>query len=79
MLYLQHDFYNIIFKIKHKLYIALGLAPPPLKEKLWVRTCHSPISCVFNICFKIILPSAPRCSKRRGGGGEFAYIDRIHR
>jgi hypothetical protein len=26
MLYLQHDFYNIIFKIKHKLYIASGSA-----------------------------------------------------
>jgi hypothetical protein len=26
-LYLQHDFYNIIFKIKHKLYIASGSAP----------------------------------------------------
>jgi hypothetical protein len=25
--YLRHDFYNIIFKIKHKLYIAPGLAP----------------------------------------------------
>jgi len=24
--YLRHDFYNIIFKIKHKLYIALGSA-----------------------------------------------------
>jgi hypothetical protein len=29
MLYLQHDFYNIVFKIKHKLYIASGLPPPP--------------------------------------------------
>jgi hypothetical protein len=27
MLYLQKDFYNIIFKIKRKLYIALGSAP----------------------------------------------------
>jgi hypothetical protein len=24
MLYLQHDFYNIIFKMKHKLHIASG-------------------------------------------------------
>jgi hypothetical protein len=38
MLYLQHDFYKIIFKIKHKLYIASGSAPPPLKEKFRVRT-----------------------------------------
>jgi hypothetical protein len=29
MLYLQQDFYTIIFKIKHKLYIASGSAPPP--------------------------------------------------
>jgi hypothetical protein len=33
ILYLQHDFYNIIFKIKHKLYIATESAltslPPP--------------------------------------------------
>ena len=27
MLYLQHDFRNIIFKIKHKLYIASGSLP----------------------------------------------------
>jgi hypothetical protein len=29
MLYLQHDFYNRIFKIKHKLYATSGSAPPP--------------------------------------------------
>jgi hypothetical protein len=29
MLYLRHYFYNIIFNIKHKLYIASGSAPPP--------------------------------------------------
>jgi hypothetical protein len=29
MLCLQHDFYNIIFKIKHKLYIDSGSASPP--------------------------------------------------
>jgi hypothetical protein len=33
MLYLQHDFYNIIFKMEHKLDIALGSAPPPPKKK----------------------------------------------
>jgi hypothetical protein len=39
ILYLQHDFYNIILKIKHKLYIASVLAPPPrAKEKFRVRT-----------------------------------------
>jgi hypothetical protein len=35
MLYLQHDFYNTIFKIKHRLYIASGSAPS--KETFWVR------------------------------------------
>jgi hypothetical protein len=29
VLYLQHDFDNIIFKIEHKIYIASGLGPPP--------------------------------------------------
>jgi hypothetical protein len=29
MLYFQHDFYNIIFKIKRKQYIAQWSAPPP--------------------------------------------------
>jgi hypothetical protein len=28
-LYLRHDFYYIIFKNKHKLYIASGSVPPP--------------------------------------------------
>jgi hypothetical protein len=32
MLYLQYGFYNIIFKIKHKLYIASGSAPTPRKN-----------------------------------------------
>jgi hypothetical protein len=27
MLYLRHDFYNIIFKLKHKLYIVSGSSP----------------------------------------------------
>jgi hypothetical protein len=33
-LYLRHAFYNIIFKIKHKLYIASGSAPrsPQMKN-----------------------------------------------
>ena len=37
MLQLRHDFYNIIFKIKHKLYIASGSAPAPSSEKFWMR------------------------------------------
>jgi hypothetical protein len=37
MLYL-HDFYNVTLKMKHKLHIAPGTAPPPSsKEKSWVR------------------------------------------
>jgi hypothetical protein len=27
-LYLRHDFYNVLFKIKHKLFIASGSGPP---------------------------------------------------
>jgi hypothetical protein len=34
-LYLWHDFYNTIFKIKYKLYIASWSAPPPLKKDFW--------------------------------------------
>jgi hypothetical protein len=36
-LYLQQEFYKVIFKIKHKLHIASGSAPP--KEKFWLCTC----------------------------------------
>jgi hypothetical protein len=40
MLYLQHDFYKIIFKIKCKLCIAsVSAPPPPSKENFWVRVC----------------------------------------
>jgi hypothetical protein len=44
MLCLRHDFYNIIFKIKNKLYIASGTAPPPPpgpNEKFLVLTCST--------------------------------------
>jgi hypothetical protein len=34
-----YDSYNIIFKIKNKVYIASGSAPPPPTQKFWVRTC----------------------------------------
>jgi hypothetical protein len=33
MLHLQHEFYNLIFKIKHKLYIASGCPRPSLCER----------------------------------------------
>ena len=36
MLYLRHEFYNIISKIEHKLHVASGSAP---SETFWVRTC----------------------------------------
>jgi hypothetical protein len=39
MLCLQRDLYNIIFKMKHILYIASGSTPP--KEKFWIFTCTS--------------------------------------
>jgi hypothetical protein len=35
-LYLWNKFCNIVFKIKHNLYAALGSAPTP-NEKLWVH------------------------------------------
>jgi hypothetical protein len=34
VMYLQHDFYNTILKITHKLYIAAGSAPPPPPGKI---------------------------------------------
>jgi hypothetical protein len=40
MLYLRHDFYNIIFTIKHKLYIASGSDPPPPQRK--IQDAHLP-------------------------------------
>jgi hypothetical protein len=56
MLYLQHNFDNIIFKIKHKLYIASGSAPPPFpSEKFGVRTCAFRISPSRTTCDLITL------------------------
>jgi hypothetical protein len=51
MVYLQHDFYNIFFKIKYKSYIASESVPrppppPPPMEEFWVRIC--PEACVFD-------------------------------
>jgi hypothetical protein len=40
MLYLQLDFYNIIFKMKHKL---CSLRVSPSKEKFWVSACIATI------------------------------------
>jgi hypothetical protein len=41
MLCSQRDFCNIVFKIKRKLYIASGSAPPPPNEKFWIyMTSH---------------------------------------
>jgi hypothetical protein len=39
ILSIQHDFYNRIFKIKHKLYtFSRSAPPPPRSETFWVRT-----------------------------------------
>jgi hypothetical protein len=38
MLYLQHVFYNRIYKTKYKLYIASGSSTPPPKKTIWLRT-----------------------------------------
>jgi hypothetical protein len=59
MLYLQNDFYNIIFKTIKNLYIAPGPVPPPppaqgkivgacLSERVLlrlIRACDCPSSC----------------------------------
>jgi hypothetical protein len=47
--YLQRGLHNITFKIKHKLYVASGSAPPPPDEKFWVRTCDEPVSFPYHI------------------------------
>jgi hypothetical protein len=39
-LYLQHKYCNVIFKMKLKVYIASGSAPPSPNYKLWMRTCN---------------------------------------
>jgi hypothetical protein len=39
MLYVQHDFYNITFKIKQIIYnLRFSTPPPARKEIFWVRT-----------------------------------------
>ena len=38
----SHDFYNIIIKIKYKLYLATGSAPPLPSKIFYVRTCKDP-------------------------------------
>ena len=50
-LYAQHDFYIIIFKMKHKFYIASESAPS--NEKFWV--------CTWSIANQLlIVPSSSR-------------------
>jgi len=39
-LYIRYDFYNMSFKMKHKLYAAFWVCTvPPPSDKLWVHTC----------------------------------------
>jgi hypothetical protein len=47
MLYLRHDFYNVIFNIKHKLYTASGSAysSPPPPQKILVAHLVSDTGC----------------------------------
>jgi len=54
---LRLHFYNVIFKIKHKLYIRPQQQPPPrpapLSEKFSSRTCVGytlTIPCAFMMC-----------------------------
>jgi hypothetical protein len=60
ILHLQHDFYNTIFKITHKLYIASGSAPRPqgnilgvhlekimLLEAIKSEVAHGPVALVI--------------------------------
>jgi hypothetical protein len=61
MLYLQHDFYNIIFKIKLCI-VPRSAPPPPSKEKFCVQACFPPcvkvLSHIVNIPISVhaVLP-----------------------
>jgi hypothetical protein len=46
VLYLQHDFYNIIFKITYKLYIASGSPPPPPPDQEKIIVAHVVCICI---------------------------------
>jgi hypothetical protein len=70
MLCLRHDFYNIIFKIKHKLYIASGSAPLPKKNSgcapgfsrktaswtSWIATWSSAYQWYCSMEFYLLIP-----------------------
>lgn len=49
-LYLRRDFYNMIFKIKHKLLASWSAptSPPPPNENFWERTCVAPSRILWN-------------------------------
>jgi hypothetical protein len=47
MLYLLCDFYNIIFKTKHKLYVDSGLPPPPATKTSGCTPASLLLSVVF--------------------------------
>jgi hypothetical protein len=51
MLYLQHDFYNMIFKIEPRLYIASGSVPPPPNPKRKILGAHLAICIQLNATY----------------------------
>jgi hypothetical protein len=50
IMYLQRDFYNIIFKIKHKLYVASWSAPPPQGKIVGAHLAEAipPVQCYLH-------------------------------
>jgi hypothetical protein len=60
ILYLLHDFHNIMFTIKHKLYTASGSAPPPQRKILGVHLLECVLILILFSTLGLILKS-PMC------------------
>jgi hypothetical protein len=54
MFYLQYDFCNINFKIKHKLCVASRSGPPFSREEFWVRTWYPALIFTITWCYRPI-------------------------